>query len=180
MTRYERAGLHDEIVHSHDLGWSEQRGIGDVELEIRRRADKIFSFAATLSDLHTLFPHEIPGIDNIMLGTVEDALNKGLLPDESVHMLVDVRGAAFYDGTGTYPIEPSRGAKILPIYSQILKPGGNMLLFEWAFDPQYRGLGEREARVSRAENAALLGYLDRYNLDVERNMGTYALLRKHR
>jgi hypothetical protein len=157
-------------------------GVGNTLREINLAANRLGVAISTvgIEQNQKLFPdqNQVEGVDTVLLGSVQDVHKNGHLPPQSAHFIVDVRGAAFHDHIRSSRDEPTRGATVLPIYSQALKPGGKLLLFEAAFYPGYRG---REfLSLGTRENHRLLTHLEKHNLTMERDMRPYALLSKGR
>jgi len=147
---------------------------------IKRDALELGITVATtgINSNHEIFKdrEHMPNVDEIILGKVEDAYGKGLLPPESAHLIVDVRGA-FYSDTGREG-SPT-GTTILPIYAQLLKPGGRALLYAGEFDVGATWRGSRDSVAETDKNFGRL--LIENNLGLVWQMGTrgmYGLVEK--
>lgn len=88
-------------------------------------------------------------LDRLLIGTLQEAQSKKVLPNSHYHLAIDIRGAAHYDREDT----------ILPIYHDLLKIDGLLFIWIMQLNPQNGWMqlgGEKYAKTKESEMVELL------------------------
>lgn len=139
-------------------------GIGELD-----SPREVYKVGITREAVHKL------GVDNVdlmIIGSVERAHERGIIQDDSVHLILDIRGAAFYDR------QDPTGSKIVPIYSSLLRSKGLLLIWLMEQNPEdgWMMLGGREYALGRQKESTDM--LSKNGLSVMTRAGEYTLLEK--
>ena len=119
-------------------------------------------------------PSEDAEIDTFILGTIQNAHELGFIKPNQFHFILDFCGALFYDSS----VNSGCGEIIIPIYSQVLASGGNLLAFAYELVPDADWMKMRGKETAEQQHKRFLELLAENNFRIVMQKSAVVLLEK--
>lgn len=138
------------ILYIVESGCGEARALKDVKDLGTKLHIPIHTTGITLAERNIVAVQQM-GVDNVILGSVENAFAREMLPGQ-VHFFLDFYGASFYSPESRINGELYLGLEAARIYAAQLAPGGTALVTNDFLNPklaEYWGSGPRERTIAQ-------------------------------
>ena len=162
-----------DTINILDSGCGFQKALRNIKTISNKLQIPTFTVGVTQNENHVPKNQDHPSnADLLIIGSVQEAHIQGLL-DQKFHFILDFYGATYYDN-------PFDGATTLPVYSDLLVPGGTVLfvsenLIEDNPFIQWRQNLGLSSEISRDE---LLQFVDQCDFNILRLEEKYSWVQK--
>lgn len=120
----------DEPLEILEAGCGYGFALDDIKRKVRSRGLEARTTGATLDEKHSSTTGKTRDqIDELIIGSVQQHFKEGKFTTR-FHFIFDFFGAIFFDRNGT---------QLIPIYSQLLVPGGELIYVDMMLDPRIWG-----------------------------------------